>query len=90
MNQSRPRRLSRDGDAGGGDELLAPGPDDSRRSPSLPTGRALLWSIGCLDECANRLLLRFRQWSKNSGCKLPDAPSTTIGVSSLYSGAAVT
>ena len=38
---------------------------------------------------ANRLLLR-ASLTNCSGCRLPDAPSTTIGLSSLYSGAAFT
>jgi hypothetical protein len=82
MNQSRPRKLSRDGDADG---PRASGCDGGDGSPSPPVG---LRSIGCLVGRANRLLLQVRQGL--NGCRVPAAPSTTIGLSSLYSGAAIT
>ncbi len=82
MNQSRPRRLCGDGDGLG---VFGDGRD---RSPPPPAGGASIRSTGCLGERADRLLLRNGQGL--NGCRTPEAPSTTIGVSSLYSGAAFT
>src|SRR5580692_223198 len=85
MNQSSPRKLWRDGEG-------LRGHGDGTKSPPQPVARprwSSIRSVDRLDERTNSVSLQF-QWSKYSGCRLPDAPSTTIGVSSLYSGAAIT
>src|ERR1700682_2838435 len=84
MNQSRPRRLWREGGAGG----FCPSGSDRREDRlSLFIGRSR--SPSTRDERTNSMV-RCHQGSNCNGFRLPDAPSTTIGMSSLYSGAAVT
>src|ERR1700738_869480 len=68
MNQSRPRRLWRDGDDDG---LRAFGSDDHGGSSSPPIGRASIRSVDCLDERTNSLLLQILkgrlQWLQAAG-----------------------
>ena len=90
MNQSRPRELWREGAAV---VWSVTGSDTCDATPMLPIGcprrppsiRSIEW-----DEPASGMFVRLLQGSNCSGFRLPDAPNTTIGVSSLYSGAAVT
>src|SRR5260370_41929015 len=89
MNQSRPRKLCCEG-AGG---LRGIGSGDRTGSPPRPVAsrRGIsIGSVGCLDERTNGWLLQNLYGPNRNGCRLPEAPSTTIGLSSLYSGAAVT
>ena len=83
MNQSRSRKLWREGVGA----ALRAIDFYHRTGPSpRPVARPRWSSIGsadCLGERANRLLLRNHQGLNCNGCRLPDAPSTTIGVSSL-------
>src|SRR5882762_6480162 len=90
MNQSSPRKLWRDGvDAGGSASGSGAGGATFSVSIGRPRRSRSIRSIECRDERANRISLR-PQGPYCRGCRLPDAPSTTIGVSSLYSGAALT
>src|SRR5467141_171285 len=90
MNQSSPRKLWRDGvDAGGSASGSGAGGATFSVSIGRPRRSRSIRSIECRDERANRISLR-PQGPYCRGCRLPDAPSTTIGASSLYSGAALT
>jgi len=83
MNQSRPRRLWREGAGAWRGSGRLPCPLDR------PPLGSRIGSDGCLDERTNSLLLRVQGLDCN-GSSLPEAPSTTIGLSSWYSGAAFT
>src|ERR1700682_3557238 len=89
MNQSRPRKLCCEG-AGGFGVIGSDGRGGSPPRPAASRRCVSTGSVGCLDERTNSWLLQNLYGPDCNGCRLPEAPSTTIGVSSLYSGAAVT
>src|ERR1700733_3195751 len=68
MNQSRPRRLWRDG-AGNGDEARVSGAGGGDGSPSPPVGRWSIRWIGRLGERANSLLLQMSGGERQQGAR---------------------
>ena len=87
MNQSRPRWLCAEGAGARGRARPATGGTNSYWRPTACARSRLSGRRRGTDRARS---LSSAQCSKSEGCRLPDAPSTTTGVPSLYSGAAFT